>query len=178
MTGTGVTDFTLGSGNGYVTGVTISGDGLTAAAGSYASDSNGLTNNGKLAIYKKSGGTWSLEHTITGAYDGGFFGRSVSLSTDGNKLIVGESGRTVGTEVGAGNVYVYTRSGSTWSLDSIIDDPNPKEYTYFGTRVDISGNGNNLVIGASADDGASIATTWNSGSAFMKPITFHIFVPG
>ena len=167
LTGTGVTDFTLGSGNGYVTGVTISGDGLTAAAGSYASDSNGLTNNGKLAIYKKSGGTWSLEHTITGAYDGGFFGRSVSLSTDGNKLIVGESGRTVGTEVGAGNVYVYTRSGSTWSLDSIIDDPNPKEYTYFGTRVDISGNGNNLVIGAGNDDGSSTNTTYNIGSAFI-----------
>ena len=167
LTGTGVTDFFLGGGNGYVTSVTISGDGLTAAAGALGSDMNGLTNNGRVAIYKKSGGTWSLEHSIIGTQDGGFFGGSLSLSTDGNKLIIGEHGKTVGAEIRAGNVYVYTRSGSTWSLDSVINDPDPQEYTYFGDRVDISGDGNNLVIGAGSDDGSSTNTSYNSGSVFI-----------
>ena len=167
LTGTGVTDFFLGGGNGYVTDVTISGDGLTAAAGAVGSDMNGFTNNGRVAIYKKSGGTWSLEHSIIGTQDGGFLGSAVSLSTDGNKLIIGEKGKTVGTEVRAGHVYVYTRSGSTWSLDSVINDPDPQEYTDFGDRVDISGDGNNLVIGANADDGTSSNTSYQQGSVFV-----------
>ena len=166
LTGTGVTDFSMSGGTGYLTDVTISGDGLTAAGGGLNLDTNGLTNNGKVSIYKKSSGTWSLEHSINGTQDSGFLG-PISLSADGNRLLIGEYGKTVGTEVRAGHVYVYTRSGSTWSLDSVINDPDPKEYTAFGITVDISGDGNSLVIGAEEDDGTSSNTSYNSGSVFV-----------
>ena len=58
--------------------------------------------------------------------DGGQFGRSVA--TDGERLVIGAPGE------GNGAVYVYTREGSTWSLEARIPDQGTAS---FGAEVAI-----------------------------------------
>ena len=39
-----------------------------------------------------------------------------------------------------GGAYVYTRSGTTWTQQSEVSDPNPKNDDGFGNSVALSGN--------------------------------------
>ena len=82
--------------------------------------------------------------------------RSVSISGDGNYVVVGD-------EI-AHNVFVYVRSGTSWSLQQTIN----VNTTSFGYGLDIDETGDTLVIGTR--DGAPSriyvytrsGTTWSS----------------
>jgi hypothetical protein len=78
-----------------------------------------------------------------GAFGGGE-GGSVALSADGNTAIVGsrEEGKGEG-----GSVYVYTRSGSTWTEQAkLTPSPGSREFG-FGESVALSADGNTALIG-------------------------------
>jgi len=73
------------------------------------------------------------------------FGRSVAL--DGNNVLIGARGDdTNGTDVG----QAYLFDATTGALFQTFDDPTPTTSDQFGRSVAIFGN--NVLIGASADD--------------------------
>jgi len=82
-----------------------------------ADGSNSLTAAGAVYIYTLSGGTWSFQQKIV-ALDGtsddrilsGNFGNSIDLGQD----MIAISSMAYDTDNGA--VWIYTRSGSTWSF--------------------------------------------------------------
>jgi uncharacterized repeat protein (TIGR01451 family) len=86
-------------------------------------------------------------------------GTSVALV--GDTAVVGAPGD--GVHPGLGAVYVFTRSGGTWSFQQRIissnQDPNAPEQ--FGTAVALSGD--TLVVGAPYDS----RTRWLAGSAYV-----------
>lgn len=82
------------------------------------------------------------------------FGKSVSVSGDGNTAIVGAS-FTDEPASGAGSVYVFTRSGDTWSQKFKIVASDGQQNDFFGESVDISDDGNYAIIGATGDDDRS-----------------------
>src|SRR6266567_1707385 len=94
----------------------------------------------------------------TGAADE--FGFAVALSIDGNTLVVGAPGEaSAGAETdnsapSAGAVYVYLRSGTTWTQQAYIKASNPEAGDQFGISVALSGNGNTLAVGATGEDSA------------------------
>ncbi len=78
-----------------------------------------------------------------------FQGFSVAISADGNTAITG------GPEDnnGVGAVWIYTRTGSTWTQQTQIAAPNDAIGTAeFGFSVGISANGNTIIVGAMQDD--------------------------
>ncbi|MFN7476875.1 MAG: integrin [Burkholderiales bacterium] len=82
----------------------------------------------------------------TAADDG--FGTSVALSGDGNTLAVGAPGED-GSASDSGAVYVFTRSGGSWSQQgSPIKATSPALGDRFGSAVALSNDGNTLVVGA------------------------------
>jgi hypothetical protein len=83
------------------------------------------------------------------------FGRSIEIS--GNRAVVG----AYQEDGGKGAVYVFTRSGDTWSLDARIVSPNPDD-EQFGDDVAISGN--TIAIGAPLDDQPG---AFRSGSVYV-----------
>ena len=93
-----------------------------------------------------------------------FAGKSVALSSTGNTLAIGAP--VYNSD--AGQVWVYTRSGSIWSVEDELTVTGIGN-SYFGISVDLSSDGNTLVSGASYDDsntGAAWAftrtgSTWN-----------------
>ncbi len=95
------------------------------------------------------------------------FGKSVAMSKDGNTLVVGarfEDGggrgidHTIETEMDnsapdSGAVYVYRREGETWLQEAYIKASNADKDDLFGGSLDLSDDGNTLVVGANGEDG-------------------------
>ena len=102
--------------------------------------------------------------------DGDTFGYTIALSDDGDTLAVGapaEDSRPSGitgnqadnSAQGAGAVYVFTRSGATWSQQAYIKSGNPvgADGDLFGYAVGLSADGNTLAVGAFDEGGGAKA---------------------
>jgi hypothetical protein len=117
----------------------VAADGDTVAVSDYNETGANRDGAGKVFIYRRTAGAWALEQVLkpTGAAYRSF-GRALALS--GDTLLVGAPEVAVGAEKLAGAVYVYTRSGSTWTqrdkltcADAHIDDS-------FGRAVALQGS--------------------------------------
>jgi len=130
--------------------VALSANGNIALIG--ASSNNNL---GAAYIYTRSSTTWSLRVELR-APDGTksnsppAFGESVALSGDGTTAVIGAPGMY---SEGAG--YIYTGSGSSWSLQSELATHVASSTVGFGTTASISGDGTTTAIGG---DGVYVYT--------------------
>jgi len=100
------------------------------------------------------------------------FGWAVALSGDGNTLAVGarhEDSAAVGingSEVSnaaanAGAVYVFVRTGTTWTQQAYIKASNTGASDNFGAALALDDGGDTLVIGAAQEDSASTGVGGN-----------------
>ena len=138
-----------------------------------ALDSTGASTSGAAYVYRRSGSEWSLEAFVKAPNTGGHdqFGQAVSLSAGGTTLAVGapseDSGFSGAFAQGgtnyqnalnnnnineSGAAYVYSRSGSTWSLEAFIKAPRPDNDDRFGGVLSLSDDGATLAIGAFRED--------------------------
>jgi len=129
--------------------VAISADGNTAMVGGSSDNSS----QGAVWVYTRSAGTWSQQGSkLTGTGNVGTArqGRSVALSADGNTAMVG--GHRDNTDQGA--VWVYTRSGSTWSQQGskLVGTGITGASANQGQSVSLSADGNTAIVGGNADD--------------------------
>ncbi len=164
----------------------LSADGSTLAVGAYSEDgsssgiggdqtSNGLSNSGAVYVYRRTGSTWAPEQYLkaTNADAGDAFGSGVALSASGELLVVGAWEEASGASgvngdqssnaaMGSGAVYVYTRSGTTWSPDAYVKAAQPTGASgsffgdQFGYSVAMASDGTRFAVGAFAE--ASRAT--------------------
>jgi FG-GAP repeat len=159
-----------GAGDSFGYSVALAGD--TLAVGAWTEDSNatGVGGNqadnsagdsGAVYVFTRSAGVWSqqayLKASNTGASDS--FGYSVALS--GDSLAVGAYGEdSNATGVGgnqadnsaiqSGAVYVFTRSGSTWTQEAYVKASNTGGADLFGDSVALSGD--TLAVSATTED--------------------------
>jgi trimeric autotransporter adhesin len=159
--------------------VALSADGSSLAAGAHAEDSsatgidgdqtdNTAGGSGAVYVFTRSGSTWSQQAYVkasnTGTEDS--FGRSVALSADGSTLAAGALGEdSSATGIGgdqadnlastSGAVYVFTRSGSTWSQQAYVKASNTGAIDYFGRSVALSADGSTLAVGAYHEDSSA-----------------------
>lgn len=154
--------------------VAISGNTLVVGADREASNATGLngdqSNNGAsfsgaVYVFTRSGSIWSqqayLKASNTEMFDQ--FGRSVAIA--GDTLVVGAVGedssatgvngdQSDNTGAGAGAVYVFTRSGNTWSQQAYLKASNTDIAGLglgdnFGSSVAISGD--TVIVGAESE---------------------------
>jgi FG-GAP repeat len=91
----------------------------------------------------------------TGEVGEGLFGSSVALSSDGNTAAVGapyDDG-----ELGA--VFIFTRSGETWSQQAKLTATGEVGNARLGSSVAITGDGNTVIAGAPRDS-SSAGAAW------------------
>ena len=152
--------------------VAVSGDGSTAAVG-LPGESGAGAGAGAVYIYKKDSlGDWAVQPGPAGALRasnaaaGDQFGTAVSLSDDGNRLIVGAPDED-GTGASSGAAYLFTRTGTTWAQTNYVKASNASTGDLFGSSVAISGDGLRFIVGAPLEDtgtttsGAAYAFTFN-----------------
>ena len=103
--------------------VAISSDGNTAIVGvPYGSIEKGAKT-GSAYIYTRTNGTWSEQCKLL-ASDGAasdWFGCSVSISNDGDTVIVGANRDDNEKGISAGSAYIYTRTNGTCSSSTGMD---------------------------------------------------------
>jgi hypothetical protein len=98
----------------------------------------------------------------------------LALSGDGNTLAVGAPNENGGSKSingpqnddsapQAGAVYVYTRSGGTWSANAYLKTSSTKEYDELGNAVAITSDGKTIAAGAHFEDGGAT----DSGAVFV-----------
>lgn len=84
----------------------------------------------------------------------GRFGNRVALSGNGTTLAVGAYGEGGNT----GAVYVFAKSGTSWSQQARIAAPDGEANDYFGNALALSADGNTLAIGADGESGDQTGT--------------------
>lgn len=169
--------------------VALSTDGSTLVVGAYqeASRATGVGGDqadntaqgaGAAYVFIRTGAAWSqqayLKASNTGAGD--FFGTTLALSGDGSTLAVGanqEASTAVGvggdqadnTAPGAGAVYVFTRSGLTWSQQAYLKASNTGAGDRFGgLGLAIAGDGTTLAAGSSFESSAATGVNGDQAS--------------
>lgn len=144
--------------------VAISGDGDTAAVGAINDDNSNGTHAGSVYIFTRSGGTWTQQQRVQSNVSGTdqAFGQAVSLKGGtGNTLAVG--GPAVD---GKGAVYIFTRSGSTWTQHTKITDAAGLAGDSFGAAVSLSSAGDLCIISS---------PNWDTpGSAAGKVLVYRL----
>jgi len=159
--------------------VALSGDGSTLAVSAVAEASAATGINGNQAdnstagagatyVFARSGTAWSQQAYVkasnTGANDS--FGTSVTLSGDGSTLAVGafaEASAATGingnqadnSATGAGAVYVFGRSGATWSQRSYVKASNTGVNDSFGWSLALPADGSMLAVGGYTESSAA-----------------------
>lgn len=132
---------------------------------------------GAAYVFQRTGTAWEQQAYIKYANNGNgknnyWFGNAVSIS--GNTIAVGSMGEksnqttiTNGTTAsnnntiyGAGGVYVYQRTGTTWDQQAFFKAPNVSSNDNYGEDVEIEND--TMIVGSPFED--SNATTITNGT--------------
>jgi len=141
-------------------------DGDTVIVGAYA-ETNDIQFEGSAYIFTRSGTTWTQQAKLIASdrQVNDFAGYDVSIS--GDTAVFGAVQEDTGFN-DAGAVYVFTRSGTTWTQQAKLQASGREANQRFGEKVEIDGD--TIIVGArddtpSTDAGAAYiftrsGTTW------------------
>jgi len=129
--------------------LSLSTDGQFLAVGAEQNDGNGLAS-GHVRVFQRQGSSWVQRgNDIDGAAAGDQSG-AVAISDDGTRVVIG-SPYSNATPIAAGQARVFSYNGTTWTqLGAAINGDAAGDQ--FGHAVDISSDGNTIVIGAPLSD--------------------------
>jgi phage gpG-like protein len=148
---------------GFGATVALSANGSTALVGAPGYGARA----GAAWAFERSGTTWSEQQKLTGAggESEGQFATSLALSADGNTALIGspDEYRVIGSHgvYGAGAVYPFLRTGSTWAPQGErltgSEEVYPEQYAVingsaFGDSVALSADGSTALIGGPRDN--------------------------
>lgn len=140
-------------------GYTAAIDGDTAIVGAYLADHGG-NGEGSAYVFTRASGVWTQQQELT-AFDAASldrFGKSVAIH--GNTAVVSaHSDDDDGTN--SGSVYIFTRTGNTWSFQQKVTASDAETLDNFGHSVSVFGD--TVVVGSRYDDDAGD----KSGSAYV-----------
>ncbi|MBN8429045.1 MAG: hypothetical protein J0L65_16440, partial [Xanthomonadales bacterium] len=113
-------------------------------------------------VFTRSGNTWTQQAKLVAA-DGAasdYFGWSVAV--DGDTALVGAVLDAVGANSFQGSVYVFARSGTTWTQQAELTAGDGETYDLFGTSVALDGD--TALVGAYGDN---VGAASDQGSAYV-----------
>jgi len=159
----------------------LSADGNTLAASSYDEDGSsrqvngpmdkGRRGSGAIYVFIRSPQGWAQTAYLkaSNAEAGDSLGYAIAISQDGNTIAGGAGDEDcltpginppgcdndVKTDLSTGAVYVFVRDGATWKQQAFIKSSHPNKEDWFGSRLNLSGDGNRLAVGAQLENGGS-----------------------
>ena len=143
--------------------VEISEDGLYAFVGAPRDkvDPSSGAERGSVHVFVRSGTTWSYQREMNEPVpdNGSEFGHCVSTNSDGSRVLISAPGAVVGSVDPAGAMYVFSRSGTTWTLEATLDESmvggfsgGVEQYEDFGNAISLSSDGAYAITGVQGDE--------------------------
>lgn len=145
-------------GDSFGIAVDSSGDRLIVA--SIYADVSGHNHQGAAYVFLRVGPVWQQEAKLFAADGAANDEFSTGVALDGSTAVVGAP-RANGVGNDSGAVYVYVRSGTSWSLQQKLVALDSQPGDAFGRAVALEGD--TLVVGADGDDEGGV----DSGSAYV-----------
>jgi hypothetical protein len=145
----------------------LSADGNVAIVGAKGRNSG----QGAAYIFTRSGTTWVERAELTDSSGGAHhdFGYSVAISADGGTALVGARGKNTGR----GAAFIFTGSGSSWSLQAELTASDGAAMDDFGISVALSDDGNTALVGAEGKNSAYVftrnGTDWSQTEGALTP---------
>jgi hypothetical protein len=136
---------------------------------------------GAAVVYVRTGTQWSQQAFFKASNTGqdDWFGSRLRLSGDGNTLAIsaqledsdakglnGDQENDRAQE--AGSVFVYTRTGSTWTQRVYLKAANNEAFDEFGSSMALSRDGRTLVVGARGEDSGAKGINGNQNDNSVK----------
>jgi len=138
--------------DGFGQSVSVSSDGGVIAVGANGDGSN----SGSVYVFIRPSGGWStsatsVKLTASDGASGDQFGGALSLSGDGNTLVVGAARDNGGGGVNSGSAYAFTKPTAGWSTSAAqakltVSDGAANDR--FGGSLSVSADGGVIVVGA------------------------------
>ncbi|MCL1126494.1 FG-GAP repeat protein [Shewanella surugensis] len=159
--------------------VALSGDGMLMAVGAPDEDSNATGINGDqvnnsgnstgaVYLYRREGLVWQqTAYVKPSTASGQEFGSALALSSDGLTLVVGAveedsdsdgiNGDESNTDANdSGAVYVFRYTNDAWQQQAYLKAGQSGNGDRFGKGLDVSADGNTIVVGAMYEDSGAI----------------------
>jgi len=151
----------INTNNTIIISVSLSSDGNILAVGAPSTNSVG-----SVIIYQNQSGNWiQIGNTLNGINIGDYFGKSISLSSDGNTLAVGAPVNNNNT----GYVSVYKNNSGNWTqIGNTLNGININET--FGNSVSLSSDGNILAIGVPSTNSTGSVMIYKNNSGVWTRI--------
>ena len=172
-----------------------------SAATGINSDQNddSLPQAGAAYVFTRSGDSWSQQAYIKASNtgrraasegdllaDGDQFGFSLALSGDGSTMAVSattEDSAATGingnpaddSAQSAGAVYVFARTGNTWTQQAYVKGSNTEAADLFGYDVSLSHDGNTLVAAGYDEDGPGRGVNVDQGNGVNGSGAIYVF---
>jgi hypothetical protein len=142
-------------------GAAVAIDGDTIAVGAPEADRPDASNCGKVFVFRRNGSSWTQHAQLfaSDAANSDAFGAAIALS--GDTLLIG-AGLANAPSTDSGAVYVFTRTGFTWSQQAKLVAADRAAFDRFGYSVDL--HGDNALVSALEDDHTG---AFNGGSAYV-----------
>ena len=171
--------------------VSLSNDGTIFAIGGDQFDGNGMTDNGRVRIFKYNGTTWTqLGNDIYGEQPGDKIGQGLygglSLSGDGFRVAIASAFNTTGGNNSQGQVRIFEYNQTDWiqlgdSIYGVTGDVNYEE----AMAISLSGDGNVVAIGCAGQVNSGLngkvrvfeytGTAWSQlGSDILGPSNYGL----
>jgi len=184
--------------------VALSRDGNTMAVAAHweASGATGINGNqnddsipqaGAVYIFTRTGTTWTQQAYVKASNtgnaaqgDGDQFGFSLAISGDGNTVAVGaitedsaargiNGNQNDDTAASAGAVYVFSRTGTTWTQQAYVKSANQDAGDLFGFSVGLSFDGNTLAAAAFNESGSGRGVNPPDDNKFGQSGALYVF---
>jgi len=164
---------------GYSVG--LSADGNTLAASAYdeggisrqinGPQEKGRRGSGAIYVFTRTGASWAQTAYLkaSNAEQEDSLGYAIAISQDGNTVVGGAADEDCfaaginppgcdndyKTDTSTGAVYVFFRDGNNWIQQAFIKSSHPNKEDWFGSRLNVSGDGNTIAVGAQLENGGS-----------------------
>jgi len=139
-------------------------------AGTNTVQDDDMRGSGAVYVFERAGGPWRQTAYLKGSHleQNDSLGVVVDISDDGSTLVataLDEDSFATGvnptpepdwqSDTSTGGVYVFVRNGAGWTEQAYLKASNTGREDWFGSRLDLSGDGNTLVATAQLEDGAA-----------------------
>jgi hypothetical protein len=156
--------------------------GINAARPGDSGQTDGPDDNsaGAVYVFVRNGTAWTQQANFKASNTGknDWFGIKLALSGDGTtaavsatnedspaKGINGPQADDSANEAGA--VYLFRRSGTTWTQVAYVKGANTEEFDEFGSSVSLTRDGSVLAVGAKFEDSAAAGVNGNQADNML-----------